>query len=382
MKPPSRAIRAMHRSGIREIFDRANRIPGAIHLEMGEPDFPTPAHICHAAAAALEAGFTKYAPNAGLPALREAAAAKVGRVNGIDVDASQVVVTSGGVAGLYASMLALCDPGDELLLVGPAWPNYRMIAALLGVEVRQVALAGTNGGRPSIDELERHRTERTKVVLLNSPSNPTGMVLDESETLAVVEWAERHGLWVLSDEVYDQITFDRPAVSPYPLSTSGNVISVFSFSKTYAMTGWRLGYTVAPYEIVGLLQKTIEPTVSCTNAAVQMAGVAALEGPQDCVATMRAAYQTRRDLAATILTEAGASFALPEGAFYLWIDVSASGHTSTEFATRLLDRHHVAVTPGIAFGPHYDGFIRISLASHDDLIRTGVSGIVTARQTP
>lgn len=198
----------------------------------------------------------------------------------------------------------------------------------------------------------------------------------------MVEWAERHGLWVLSDEVYDQITFDRPAVSPYPLSTSGNVISVLSFSKTYSMTGWRLGYTVAPREIVDLLQKTIEPTVSCTNSAVQMAVVAALEGPQDCVATMRATYQARRDLAAAILTAAGVPFVLPEGAFYLWIDVSASGHTSTEFASDLLDRHHVAVTPGIAFGPHCDGFIRVSLASHDDLIRTGVSRIVTARRTP
>jgi aspartate aminotransferase len=381
MKQPAQTIREMPRSGIREIFDRANQIPGAIHLEMGEPDFPTPVHIREAATAALEAGFTKYTPNAGLLALREAAAAKVARVNGINVDASQVVVTSGGVAGLYASMLALCDPGDELLLVGPAWPNYRMIAKLLRVSVRQVPLSGIAEGHPTIEDLERYRNEQTKVVLLNSPSNPTGMVLDEPETLAVVEWAERNGLWVLSDEVYDQITFDQLAVSPYRLSTAGNVISVFSFSKTYSMTGWRLGYTIASPEMIGLIQKTIEPTVSCTSGAIQMAGVAALDGPQDCVETMRSAYQARRDLAATILTDAHIPFALPVGAFYLWIDISASGQASTKFASDLLENQHVAATPGIAFGPHYDAFIRISLAAHEDVIRAGVVGTVAALQT-
>ncbi|HUW78224.1 MAG TPA: pyridoxal phosphate-dependent aminotransferase [Candidatus Nanopelagicaceae bacterium] len=378
MKEPARAIREMPRSGIREIFDRANQISGAIHLEMGEPDFSTPIHIRDAAVAALEAGFTKYTPNAGLMTLREAAAAKVARVNGINVDASQVVVTSGGIAGLYASMLALCDPGDELLLIGPAWPNYRMIAQLLGVSVRQVPLSGTAEGHPTIEDLERHRSKQTKVVLLNSPSNPTGMVFDEPETLAIVEWAERHGLWILSDEVYDQITFDRPAVSPYRLSTAGNVISVFSFSKTYSMTGWRLGYTVAPPEMIGLIQKTFEPIFACTSGSIQMAGVAALEGPQDCIETMRSAYQVRRDLAAAMLTDARIPFALPAGAFYLWIDISASGQTSTKFASDLLESQHVAVTPGIAFGPFCDSFIRVSLASHEDVIRAGVTGIVAA----
>jgi aspartate/methionine/tyrosine aminotransferase len=368
----------MPRSGIREIFDTASRLPHAIHLEMGEPDFTTPAHIRAAAIDALEAGYTRYTPNAGIPALRTAAATKLQRVNGIEADPSQVTITVGGVGGLYSSLVALCNPGDEVLLVGPSWPNYRMIATLLDLRFTQLPLGTSRGERPTVDALEAARTADTKVLLVNSPANPTGQVLTRDELTAMVGWVEEHGLWMLSDEVYDQISYDGVASSPYPLSSTGAVVSVFSMSKTYAMTGWRIGYVVASPEVAPLIEKTLEPTVSCANAAAQVAAIAALDGPQDCVAEMRAAYRARRDDAVSRLTAARVPHTPPEGAFYLWIDISASGLDSLTFARTLLDRHAVAVTPGVAFGPDYDDHVRVSLASAPDDLATGLEALVSA----
>jgi aspartate/methionine/tyrosine aminotransferase len=366
----------MHRSGIREIFDRASKLPGAIHLEMGEPNFTTPEHVRAAAAAALEAGFTRYTPNAGIPALRTAAAAKLRRVNGIEADPSQITITVGGVGGLYSSLVALCNPGDEVVVIGPSWPNYRMIATLLGLRLVQVPLFTSRGERPSVDALDAVVTPATRVVLVNSPANPTGQVLTRAELQSLVSWVDERQLWMLSDEVYDEISYDGVADSPYPLSASGSVVSVFSMSKTYAMTGWRIGYVVAPPELAPQIEKTLEPTVSCANAAAQMAAVAALEGPQDCVVEMRDAYRKRRDIAVAQLTAADLGHTRPDGAFYLWIDVSTSGLDSLEFARTLLDRSSVAVTPGVAFGAEYDDHVRVSLASAPSDLAVGIDALI------
>lgn len=376
MRTTSRAVMSMQRSGIREIFDRASQIPHAVHLEMGEPNFLTPEHVREAAATALSEGFTRYVPNAGLPTLREAAAAKVRRVNGIEASASQVVVTVGGVGGLYSSLLALCNPSDEVLVVGPSWPNYRMIASLLGITFRQLPLRTTAGERPTVEMLDTAVTPATRVLLVNSPANPTGQVLSRDEVAAMVSWVDERGLWLLSDEVYDEITFDGPAVSPFPFSEAGSVVSVFSMSKTYAMTGWRIGYVVASPEVGPLIEKTLEPTVSCANAAAQMAAATALSGPQDCVVEMRDAYRERRDLAVGDLAAAGVPHTRPEGAFYLWIDVSSSGLDSMEFCRQLLNRHAVAVTPGVAFGDGCADHIRVSLASSPDDLHTGLAAVI------
>jgi aspartate/methionine/tyrosine aminotransferase len=352
-------------------------MPHAVHLEMGEPDFTTPAHIRAAAMAALADGYTRYTPNAGIPELRQAAAAKLRRVNGIDADPSQVTVTVGGVGGLYASMVALTNPGDEVLLVGPSWPNYRMIATLLGLRLTQLPLHTSRGERPAIAALEEALTPSTKVLLVNSPTNPTGQVLTREELGAMVAWVDERGLWMLADEVYDQIAFDGVAASPYPLSEAGSVVSVFSMSKTYAMTGWRVGYVVASPSVGPLIEKTLEPIVSCANAVAQMAAAAALDGPQDCVADMCSAYRTRRDAAVATLKAAGVRHTVPDGAFYLWIDVSPSGFDSLRFARSLLDRHAVAVTPGVAFGADYDDHIRIALAAAPADLAVGLEAIVT-----
>lgn len=363
----------MPRSGIREIFDRANRLPDAIHLEMGEPNFPTPQHINDAAAAAVAAGFTKYTPNAGFSDLREAVAAKLLRVNGIAADADQIAICAGGISGLFSTMVALCNPGEEILSFGPAWPNYRMIATLLGLTFVQAPGSGVG---IDIEMLEAARTPATSAVIVNSPSNPTGAVLGADDIDALVTWAEAHDLWVISDEVYDELVFEGRAVSPFNAATRGSVVSVFSMSKTYSMTGWRVGYTVADPAVSPLIEKSLEPTISCANAPAQRAAIAALTGDQDCVAEMRDAYRSRRDAVISILDAGSIPHVEPAGAFYLWIDISGSGRDSTTFASELLDEERVALTPGIAFGAFCDDYVRISLASPPELLVTGAERLV------
>jgi aspartate/methionine/tyrosine aminotransferase len=222
-------------------------------------------------------------------------------------------------------------------------------------------------------------TDRTKILLINSPCNPTGTVIDRDHLTELLQLAEEHDLWVISDEVYDEMTFDSvPVVSPTTLGVAERIISVFSLSKTYAMTGWRVGYAAAPPELTPFLIKTQEPVTACVNAPAQKAAVAALTGPQDCVEEMRAAYESRRDGAIRILERAGVPYVRPSGAFYIWIDISNSGKRATDFAWELLEEHHVAVTPGGAFGPASDGYVRVSLASAAELLNEGTSRLVAA----
>lgn len=377
MREPSVAITKMKRSGIREIFDLANTIPGAIHLEMGEPDFETPAHIRDAAARAADDGFTKYTPNAGITDLREAIAAKVRSKNGIDATIEQVVVTPGAIAALHGVMLALCDRGDEILISDPAWPNYRMLSDLLSLETVYYKLLPGDGMQPGAERIEPLITARTKLILLNSPSNPTGTVIDQGHLDDVLRLAEEHDLWVVSDEVYDEIVFDNAAApSPAASTFTERVVSVFSFSKSYAMTGWRVGYAVAPIDIAPFVAKTQEPTTACVNAPAQMAALEALQGPQDCVRQMRDAYEERRDDVVDILDSAAVPYVRPSGAFYIWIDVSGAGLSDVDFARRLLTEREVAVTPGSAFGPASGDFVRVSLASDASELRKGVGRLV------
>lgn len=372
----------MGRSGIREIFDLASTIPDAIHLEMGEPDFPTPANVIEAAHRAGLAGITKYTPNAGIPELREALADKILVRNGIEATADQILVTPGGIAAIFSSFLALCDPGDEVLLPDPGWPNYAMITTMQRLDAVRYPLRSDRGFTPDIDAIERLITPRTKVILLNSPSNPTGAILEEADLAAVLEVAAKHDLWVISDEVYDEIVFDRSvAPSAAAQRNADRVVTIWSFSKTYAMTGWRVGYALAPEPLSKLLIKTQEPTTSCVNGPAQMAALAALTGPQSVVVGMVAEYRERRDAAVGILAEADIPHVVPKGAFYLWIDVSALGTSSTDFCRRLLQDAKVAVTPGSAFGPAGEGYVRVSLATGAELLMEGVGRLADSVRT-
>jgi aspartate aminotransferase len=369
------AAAAMAPSGIREIMNAAWGQPDVLHLEVGQPDFPTPGHIVDAAHDAARAGHTGYTPTAGIPALRSALATKIRERNGFSVEPDQIVVGNGGAQALHASLVALTEPGDGILLPDPAWPNFLMMAELLRLETAHYGLTPATGYLPDVGELERLVTPRTRVLVLNSPSNPLGAVIGRERMTELLEFAARHDLWVLSDECYDQITFDDTAVSPAALDRDGRVVSVFSFSKTYAMTGWRLGYAAAPPEVAEVLAKAQEPLISCINTPTQHAGLAALASPPAVIEGMVSAYRQRRDTVVGRLAELGMTAFRPAGAFYAWLDVAEAGLGAREFALRLLADERVAVAPGTAFGSRGEGFVRLSLAASEADLAEGSARI-------
>ena len=367
----------MARSGIRAFMDLAWAAGDVIHLEVGEPNFPTPPHIVEAAARAARQGMTKYVANAGVRELRESIARKVSVRNGWPVTADDVVVTAGGVQALHLSLLALLEPGDGVLIPDPGWPNFRMIATVLNGVVQPYRLRAGEQFQPCLEDIEAAATASTKALILNSPSNPLGSVASAARTVDILGWARQRGIWVISDECYDEIVFDDGFVSAGALGSPENLISCYSFSKTYAMTGWRVGYAVAVDKAVrSCLAKLQEPVVSCVNAPAQAAAVAALDGAQDVVAEMRAAYLARRDAAVAALRAGGVHVQPPAGAFYLWVDVSPWAPDDWEFAVALLTHAGVAVAPGSAFGANGAGFVRISLATDMALLLDGIARIL------
>ena len=381
MVKPSRAVQSLPRSGIRAIMELAWTVDDPIHLEVGEPNFPTPDHVVEAANRAALDGFTRYTSNAGIPELREVLAGKVRDRNGIDVASDQIVVTPGAVVGLYSVIAAVADPGSEMLVSDPCWPNYLLMSELLGIRPVRFPLVAEDGFIPNAARIEPYITERTRVLLLNSPGNPTGATTDRESLAELIELARTYDLWVLSDEVYDEIWFDKPFVSAGPLDTDGRVITFFSFSKTYAMTGWRVGYLVAPPGLTENVIKAQEPITSCVNAPAQKAAVAAITGPQEIVAEMRKAYHERRDVVVDLLEENGIPHVRPTGAFYLMADVSGSGLSDMEFARRLVLERKVAVVPGTTFGPDSGAYVRISLATATEPLLEGVQRLADAVQS-
>jgi aspartate aminotransferase len=380
--PPSSIASTMPVSRIREIMELAWEDPEVIHLEVGEPDFPTPEHVVEAAYEAARTGHTRYAPNAGLPELREALADKVTRRNRYEANPDQVLVTQGGIQALYLVLLALLEPGDEVMLPDPAWPNFRMIAHLLGARVLPYPLVSEGDFLPRLEDLERLVTPRTRAILVNTPSNPLGTVVPRELVDTLLEFARRRDLWYISDEVYDEIVFDEIVfddafVSAGAVADPGDrLVSVYSFSKVYAMTGWRVGYLVAPPDLAKLLTGMQEPIVSCVNTPAQLAALAAVTGPQDIVREMRESYQERRDELLEILERGNLPSSQPSGAFYVWTDVSAANVPSMDFARSLIEREHVAVAPGSAFGDLGEGYVRLSLASSREDLLDGASRLV------
>jgi len=366
------------RSGIRRVFDEASKYPDCIRLEVGEPSFSTPEHVKAAARDAMAANFTRYTPNAGILELREAIVEKVKRRNSLTVSTDDIVVTSGGVEAVFTTLAALVNPGDEVLISDPSWPNYVQMTVLLGVQAVYYPLKLENDLIPTIADIEAQITPRTKVLLINSPSNPTGSSIPESRLREILELARKHDLWVISDEVYDEIYFDTPPVSMQSLDTDSRVITVFSFSKTYAMTGWRVGYLVGPRDIVSHILRVQEPVTSCVNSVAQKAAVAALTGDQSCVAEMRTAYATRAKLVTKILDTHDIPYARPSGAFYTMIDITRSGLTDVDFVSRMITEKRVAVVPGSAFGPNSGAFVRMSLASSEDDLTKGATRLSEA----
>ncbi len=368
----SRTLAGMPSSGIRDIMNQIADMTDVINLAPGEPNFPTPAHIVEAGQRALADGHTKYVSNMGIAPLREAIAEKLERQNGVAAHPDEIIVTHGAMGGLYAAFVALLDPGDEVLLPDPGWPNANMMAQLRQATVLRYRLTAATDFLPDLDELESLVTPATKLLLINTPLNPVGSVIPRARMEAILAFAAAHDLWVLCDEAYEALTYTDDFVSAAACGSRARVIGVYSFSKSYAMTGWRVGYMVLPSELVRPIADLHEATLSCGSAPGQWAALAALEGPQDVIATMRAAYASRRQRALDVLADHGVTAHPPAGAFYLWIDVRPAGLASRAFAQDLLRGQGVAVVHGDDFGPSGEGYVRASLAAAPEAIVEGL----------
>ena len=361
---------------IRRMFDRAQGMPGVASLAVGEPDFPTPPHIVEAGQKALRDGFTRYSPNAGYLNLREAIAEKLARSNGIHVDpVGEVFVTVGGMEALMLTLMTGIDPGDEVIITDPGYTNYAAQITLAGGVPVFVPTDLERGYLPELAAMEAAITPRTRALLINSPSNPTGAMYSPDLIGAIADLACRRDLLLISDEVYEALTYgDIPHVSPAALAgMRDRTVSIYSFSKTYAMTGWRVGYLAGPAPMLRTMATLQEQVASCVNAAAQQAALAAVTGPQDCVDRMREAYDRRRRFVVERLNAIpGVRCPMPDGAFYVFPDVRALARDTVDLADRLLSEHGVVVSPGEAFGPRSAGFLRLSYASSDQMLADGI----------
>ncbi len=383
MKPKSKKHVVYRRSEIRVLFDAAAKTPGALRLEVGEPSFRTPLHIIEAAAEAARNGHTGYGPNGGLVSLRELLKAKLQCVNGIKTSIEEIVVTPGGMNALYSSFGVLLEPGDEVLLPTPGFPNMDEMIRLLDGKPLFYELREQSNFQPDIEEMQSLVTSRTKVLFINSPSNPTGRIFDQGTMAALVEFAQRNDLWLISDEVYDELVLDLAAeyVPASKFDSDGRVISIFSFSKVFAMTGWRVGYLVAERSICDLIRAYQEPLVSCPSTISQKGAEAALSGPRKPIDDMLSTYRLRLDLALDTCATYGIEAFKPQGTIYMLLNVGKFGASGdVDFAMSLLRSHKVSVAPGSVFGPGGKGWVRVSLAASDATIEQGILGLSNCLQ--
>ena len=343
----------------------------------GEPDFDTPEHIKEAAIKALQEGFTKYTPSAGLPELRTAISEKYAADNNIDYKPSQVIVSNGAKQSCYNAILACCEPGDEVIIPAPYWLSYPDMVRLVGAEPVIVQTKASNSYKMTAEEFENAMTPRTKMVIINSPGNPTGSVYTREELEALVEVALTEDIFILSDEIYEKLIYDDAShVSVASLSKEAYdlTITVNGFSKAYAMTGWRLGYLGAPEAIAKVIDSLQSHSTSGPNSFAQKGAVAALKGSQQCVTDMRDEFNVRREyMYERLAAIPNMTTVKPLGAFYMLADISKFGLSSTNFADRLLSKAEVAVVPGIAFGD--DKTVRLSYATDLETIKTGLDRI-------
>jgi aspartate aminotransferase len=342
-----------------------------IHLEIGEPDFDTPANVCLAGIRAIAGGQTRYNPPAGLSSLREIIADQAGKKRGIRITPKQVVISPGAKPNLFFPTLALVNPGDEVVYPNPGFPTYEAMIGIAGGIPVPVPLVESNSFSFDLKTFDRVVNERTRLIVLNSPSNPTGGVIPLADLEHIAETAQRYDCWVLSDEIYSQMVFDGltvPSIASLPGMAERTII-VGGFSKTYAMTGWRLGFGIMPEPLAERIGLLLTHSVGCTAHFTQIAGVEALTGPQDQAAVMVAEYQRRRDLIVDGLNRLPKVHCLkPQGAFYAFPNVQKTNKSSQEVANLMLDGG-VAVLPGSAFGSYGEGYLRVVFANSVENIK-------------
>jgi len=360
----ARHIAAAPESGIRRIYEIAAELDDVISLGIGEPDQPVAPHILGAGAKAWADDCTNYTPNGGIAPLRAAIVEKLARENAIQVDVEQVWVTVGATQALHQAMRVLLAAGDEILVPDPGYPTFTMNARMLEVNPVPYALRPERGFAPEITELEGLVTAKTRAIIVNSPSNPLGTVLDAIQLRELLDFAKRHDLWVVSDEVYEYFSYGPRHVSIASLDVDNRVFSVFSLSKTYAMTGVRVGYLVTPPGLSPVMRMVQEATISSVAEPDQHAALAAITGDHQQVANARRHYRAKLASACALLDGRGIRYQKPNGAFYLWVDVAhVSGGDVAGWAEQFLLHKRVAVAPGSAFGRSGEGWIRICVAA-------------------
>jgi aspartate/methionine/tyrosine aminotransferase len=352
-----------------EMLARANALEAQgrriIHLEIGEPDFPTPPHVVEAGAKALRDGYTHYCPAPGLPVLREACAEHLARHRGLPIEAGRVLIAPGAKPFLFFGVLATCDPGDEVVYPNPGFPIYESVIRWAGATPVPLPLVEERGFAFSADDLAARLSPRTKLVILNSPANPTGGIVDRALNVEIASVLAAHGCWILSDEVYSELLYDddHDTIAAHE-GLLDRTILLDGFSKTFAMTGWRLGYAALPAELVEPITRLMINSVSCTAPAVQLAGLAAIQGPRTEVDAMLAEFRRRRDVVVPGLNALqGVSCVTPRGAFYAFPNISGTGLRAGELAERLLVDAGVAMLSGTAFGEYGEGYLRLSYAN-------------------
>jgi aspartate aminotransferase len=344
-----------------------------VDLSVGEPDFPTPENVVRAGKEAIDDGYTGYAPSSGVPELREEIAEKL-RADGLDCGPENVLVTPGGKQALYELFQTLVDDGDEVLLLDPAWVSYEAMAKLAGSTLQRVDLAPYDFAlEPALPDLAEAVSNDTSLLVVNSPSNPTGAVYSEDALRGVRDLAVEHDITAISDEIYKEIAYGTEATSLGSLSgMAERTITLNGFSKAYSMTGWRLGYFAGPEEVVEQAGKIHSHSVTCATHFVQYAGVEALRNTDDAVAEMREAFRERRDMLCDLLAEHGVEVSRPEGAFYLMLPVGSDGDSENdeEWCEQAIEEAHVATVPGSAFGT--PGYARVSYAAGTERLREAV----------
>ena len=354
----SNSVKSVNISGIRKLFEAAG--PNAINLGIGQPDFDTPANIKAAAIKAINDGFTGYTAGLGIPELRDAISAKLKKENQFEVSPSQIMVTSGASEALYITAAALVSPGDEVLVPNPGFLSYNAIVRLLNG--KDVSVSLKEDLTIDVNDVLEKITPKTKALFLNSPGNPTGAVSSKEDIQALAEIADDKNITLISDEVYEYFIYDGKNISPAQFTD--NVVTINAFSKSYAMTGWRVGYLAAKGDYVGEILKVHQYLQACANSIAQKAAYEALVGPQDSVAVMCNEFKNRRDVLVSGLNEMGVKCIQPQGAFYAFPEVE----DGSKAAEKLL-KNDVVVTPGIAFGENGAGHIRISYASSMENIK-------------
>jgi aspartate/methionine/tyrosine aminotransferase len=363
---------AMSRLGTETAFEvlaRARQLEArgveVVHLEIGEPDFDTPANIVEAGCKALQDGFTHYGPSPGLPELRAAIARKISATRGIEVAPEQVVVVPGGKPIMFFLIMALAEPGAEVMYPDPGFPIYESMINYVGARAVPMPLLESKRFRFDVDQFRRDVSDRTRLIIINSPANPTGGVLERSDLETIAEVARERQIPVMSDEIYSEILYEGEFTSISTLPGMQELTIILDgFSKTYAMTGWRLGFGVFPPELVPHISRLVTNSVSCTATFIQKAGIEALEGPQAKAREYAAEFRRRRQVVVDGLNRIpGISCVMPAGAFYAFPNVSGTGMTSKQFADLLLDSYGVAALAGTSFGRYGEGYLRLSYAN-------------------